>query len=336
MERLYTTAISTAQGEKSIEVISGSAIALDEKIDILTTSAFRREYTPLPKTLLGSLREIGIDVETLSLNPYLDLRDICNVWLSRSIDGRIGRIGCLEMRGFDNYAKEDVLSCIKAYFQMLDIAATSGVAMKTVAMPLLGGGLQNISSDLTLIPIINECVAFLRRNESCEKIIFVEINPERAEIFADALRKMYSLQKKEKSAEVDNRPLIFISHRSIDRNIADNLCHKFESRGMRVWYAPRNVVGDYASSIVKAIDSCTHFVVIISKNALQSGHVLNEIDLAFNRTISGLKLKPLRIDDVELTAPFKYYLSRQHWMDAIIPPVEDKLESFVEAVCTDI
>ena len=40
MERLYTTAISTAQGEKSIEVISGSATELDEKIDILTDKLF--------------------------------------------------------------------------------------------------------------------------------------------------------------------------------------------------------------------------------------------------------------------------------------------------------
>ena len=336
MEELYTAKISTAHGEKSISVIWGSATELGERIDVMTTSAFKREYSPVPTTLLGALYRIGIDVAELSLDPYLDLRNICDVWLSKEIEGNIGRIGCIEMRGWNPNANGKVLRNIKAYFQLLDIAATSGVAMKTVAMPLLGAGLQRISSDLTLIPIINECIAFLRRNESCEKIIFVEINPTRAGDFANALRKMYSLQQLQKSEEEDNRPLVFISHRSIDRNVADNLCHKFEAKGVRVWYAPRNVVGDYASSIVKAIDSCTHFVVIISKSTLDSGHVLNEIDLAFNRMPGGVKIKPLRIDDVSLTEPFRYYLSRQHWMDAILPPLEDKLDSFVDAVCNDM
>ncbi len=335
MNVLYTATVSTAHGDKTISVISGSATELTERVDILTTSAFKRNYAPVPGTLLGALYKSGIDVAELSLEPHLDLREICNVWLSKKTDGSIGRIGCLEMRGFDRYTSENVLKCIKAYFQMLDIAATSGVVMKTVAMPLLGSGNQAISSKLTLIPIINECIAFLRRNESCERILFVEIDPDRALELADTLKNIYSLRERD-LLESEKRPTVFISHRSVDRNIADNLCFKFESRGVRVWYAPRNVVGDYASSIVKAIDSCTHFVVVISKSTMESEHVLNEIDLAFNRTVGKVKIKPLRIDDVNLTEAFRYYLSRQHWMDAIIPPVEERLESFVNAVCDDM
>lgn len=335
MEILYTAKISTPHGEKNISVISGSATELPEKVDVLTTSAYKRNYAPVPGTLLGALYRFGIDIEELSLEPYLDLREICNVWLSKKISGNISRIGCLEMRGFDRYTSEGVLKCIKAYFQMLDIAATSGVEMKTVAMPLLGGGNQDISANLTLIPIINECIAFLRRNESCDKIIFVEINHERAVDFATALQNIYSLIKREPPKN-EKRPLVFISHRSTDKNIADNLCFKFESMGVRVWYAPRDVVGEYAAAITRAIDSCTHFVVIISKNSLESKHVLNEIDLAFNSSKNNIKIKPLRIDDVTLTESFRYYLSRQHWMDAIVPPIEEKLESFVNAVCSDM
>ena len=335
MEVLYNALISTAGGDKSISVISGSATALPKRVDILTTSAFKFNYAPVPGTLLGALYNVGIDVTELSLDPYIDLREICNVWLSKNISGNIGRIGCLEMRGFDRYTEDNVLRCIKSYFQMLDIAATSGVVMKTIAMPLLGNGNQAISSNLTLIPIINECIAFLNRNESCEEIVFVEINQDRANAFADALRNIYSLQEKKKSTEIQTQPMVFISHRSVDKNIADNLCYKFESRGVRVWYAPRNVVGDYASSIVDAIDRCTHFVVVLSKKTLESEHVLNEIDVAFNSSPKK-KIKPLRIDDVELSSAFKYYLSRQHWMDAIVPPVEERLESFVNAVCDDM
>lgn len=336
MELLYTVSITGATGKKSIEVIFGDAMKLDEKIDVLSTSAYKNAYSPIPGTMFGALRANGVDVERLSLHPYLDLRKICNVWLSEEIPGNIKRIGCLEMSSYINCAEDDVLNCIKAYFQMLDIAATSGVSIKTVAMPLLGGGLQMISANLTLVPIVNECISFLKRNASCEKIIFVENNPLKANAFVNTLKTIYSLKEKEKTNNTDQLPLVFISYRSLDKNIADNLCHKLESKGMRVWYAPRDVVGDYASAIVNAIDCCTHFVVIISKNSLESEHVLNEIDLAFGRLSEGIKIKPLRISDVGLSAPFKYYLSRQHWMDAILPPVEEKLDSFVEYVCSDI
>ena len=103
------------------------------------------------------------------------------------------------MSSYINCAEDDVLNCIKAYFQMLDIAATSGVSIKTVAMPLLGGGLQMISANLTLVPIVNECISFLKRNASCEKIIFVENNPLKANAFVNTLKTIYSLKEKEKT-----------------------------------------------------------------------------------------------------------------------------------------
>ncbi len=80
---------------------------------------------------------------------------------------------------------------------------------------------------------------------------------------------------------------------------------------------------------MEAITRCTDFVVIISQNSLRSHHVLNEIDLAFNELNRGLRLIPLRIDEEEMGPSFRYYLSRQHWMDAHLPPLEKRLEEFV-------
>ena len=90
------------------------------------------------------------------------------------------------------------------------------------------------------------------------------------------------------------KPLAFISYSSADKNIADNLCSKLEQNGVCVWYAPRNIdTADYASAIVKAITNCTHFIVIISHNSLQSQHVLNEIDLAFQELRRKIRFYPL-------------------------------------------
>jgi hypothetical protein len=48
-----------------------------------------------------------------------------------------------------------------------------------------------------------------------------------------------------------------------------------------------------------------------------------------------MKFKPLRIDDAIFTPSFKYYLSRQHWMDATVPPLEERLNEFVKELLTN-
>ena len=92
----------------------------------------------------------------------------------------------------------------------------------------------------------------------------------------------------------------------------------------------------YAEAITKAIEVCSHFIIILSENSIRSQHVLNEIDLAFQKLPNNIKFKPLRIDESIFSPSFKYYLSRQHWMDAIIPPLEDRLNEFVNNLVDNI
>ena len=68
---------------------------------------------------------------------------------------------------------------------------------------------------------------------------------------------------------------------------------------------------------------------------MQSQHVLNEIDLAFQELPNNIKFKPLRIDMADFAPSFRYYLSRQHWMDAVIPPLEERLSEFVKDILDD-
>lgn len=133
----------------------------------------------------------------------------------------------------------------------------------------------------------------------------------------------------------EHKSQAFISYSSQDKNIADNLCSKLEQNGIKVWYAPRDVKGAYAASIANAIDNSNFFVIILSQNSMASEHVLNEIDLAFQNLSKGIKFKPLRIDNAMFTQDFKYYLSRQHWMDASVPPLEERLNEFVADLLDD-
>ena len=351
MTPLYTTSVSTGFGPKTISVYNCNVLDFDQEIDILTTSAFQNSYAPTPRTLFNALHSIGISVRSLAEHPELDLRDLCHVWLSKDTNApwtHIRRIGCIELTAYhygrlgvvDN--EQALLNSIRSYFQMLDIAATYGIKMNTVALPLLGAGNQQISANLIMLPVLTECVAFLKRNAAVERICFIEMNPEKAQLISHSLQNSYLIyQEKELTAQTPmNRPqtkaYAFISYSSPDKNIADNLCAKLEREGIKVWYAPRDVRGPYAAAITEAIAQATHFIVILSQNSMQSEHVLNEIDLAFQGLPDKIKFKPLRIDDSLFAPSFKYYLSRQHWMDAIVPPLEQRLEEFVEKLLSDL
>lgn len=336
--KLYEREIKTPYGNKTVAVLVGDVLSVDERIDVLTVSSFARSYDPTPYTLFGSLFKAGIDVEALADDPYIDLRERCDVWLSEAVENPnhdIGRIGCVEMRSlFEKTALDSPLEAIRAYFHMLDLATIAGVEIKTLALPLLGSGAERMNAALVLIPIVSECLAFLRRNACVERILFVDIRESRAAAFVETLTGMYSLTDIPEEENTKPAPLAFISYSSKDKNVADNLCNKLENRGIRVWYAPRNVVGPYATAIMKGIKEATYFIIIVSGNSLESQHVLNEIDNAHKR-LPTLKFKPLRLDDIELSPEFSYYLSRQHWLDATVPPLEAKLEEFVEDILAD-
>ena len=339
MEKIFSIDLPTSHGVKSLSVICGDVTKIDFLIDVLTTSSYPGEYSPTPGSLFGALWKIGLDMRLAAKRPFMDLRITSGIWLSDEVrleNPMIKRIGCIESQYyFDGHSirvdEAALLGSIKSYFHMLDIASASGVKIDSVALPLLGTGLQRISEGLIITPLLNECVAFLKRNDGVKEVIFVERDEAKAQRFVEAIEASYSLFKEANAQTEKKAPLVFISYTTPNRNVADNLCFKLESRGIKVWYAPRNVHGPYAAAIANAIEEATHFVVILSDECMLSEHVLNEIDLAFKRLPNDIKFKPLRIDGADLTPSFNYYLSRQHWMDAHVPPLEERLIEFVES-----
>ena len=348
MQALTEKRIYTQNGEKVISVHACDIRDLDVDVDIMTVSAFYRDYGAVPGTMFSALMENRIDVEALAEKPEIDLRDQCNIWLSREIDHPadlpVKRVGCIELTPFGtrqvNQESQEakMLMSIQAYFRMLDIASLMGISVERILLPALGAGNQNISADFISLPLLNECIRFLKSNQSVKHIMIVTRNHRIAFKFAMTLEQSYAFhnenmirQKAEDSKTDERRPLAFISYSSKDRDIAEKMCAQLESRGIGVWYAPRDITStDYASAIVEAITKSIYFVVILSHNSIRSNHVLNEIDLAFSELQRGMKILPVRIDEEELGPAFLYYLSRQQWIDAHIPPIELRFSEMAE------
>lgn len=118
---------------------------------------------------------------------------------------------------------------------------------------------------------------------------------------------------------------IFISHSSKDKTIADAACACLESRGLRCWIAPRDIVAgaDWGASIIDGINGAKAMVLVLSSHSNVSKQVLREIERAANRGISVL---PFRVEDVVLSKSLEYFLSSAHWLDAYHGPIKHNLE----------
>jgi TolB-like protein/tetratricopeptide (TPR) repeat protein len=124
---------------------------------------------------------------------------------------------------------------------------------------------------------------------------------------------------------------VFISYASQDAAVADAVVAALERQGLKCWMAPRDVTAGapYAGQIIHAIDTAKASVLILSRNAAASPHVLREVE----RTAS--KRHPiiaLRIDQAPLPADFEYFLNSSHWLDTSTSDIGRTLPKLVSAV----
>jgi formylglycine-generating enzyme required for sulfatase activity len=117
---------------------------------------------------------------------------------------------------------------------------------------------------------------------------------------------------------------VFVSHSSKDKPHADAVVAALENHGVQCWVAPRDILpGDnWASSILRAIETSRLMVLIFSGNTNESPHVRREVERAVNRQIP---VAPIRIEDKVPEDDLEYFLSGSHWMDAITQPFENHL-----------
>jgi hypothetical protein len=109
---------------------------------------------------------------------------------------------------------------------------------------------------------------------------------------------------------------VFLSHSHLDKVFADAICHSLEAHAIRCWVAPRDIrpSEDWAEAIINALDTARVLVLVFSSNSNSSPQVRREVERAVNK---GLHILPLRIEDVPLSKSLEYFISTQHWLDAI-------------------
>jgi hypothetical protein len=124
---------------------------------------------------------------------------------------------------------------------------------------------------------------------------------------------------------------VFISYASKDKHVADAACAILESKGIRCWIAPRDILpgADWGESIVDALNQARVFVLVFSSHANTSQQIRREVERAVNR---GLAVIPLRIEDVPPAKSLEYFISTPHWLDAFSPPLERHLNYLADII----
>lgn len=126
-------------------------------------------------------------------------------------------------------------------------------------------------------------------------------------------------------------PDVFISYASPDIAVAEAVCVALEREGVVCWVAPRDVLpGDfYADAIVRAIDASRAIIIVLSKSAVASPHVLREVERAASKRHPVLTL---RIDQVPLPAALEYFLNTSQWLDVSSDGLASALPKLLTAV----
>ncbi len=107
---------------------------------------------------------------------------------------------------------------------------------------------------------------------------------------------------------------IFISHSSDDHVLARELVLSLEAAGLSCWIAPRDIEpgSPYAASIVEAIRSADVMVLLLTSASSASAQVQRELERAAGY---GLRIIPLRVEDVQVGVEIEYFVSSPQWVD---------------------
>jgi hypothetical protein len=126
------------------------------------------------------------------------------------------------------------------------------------------------------------------------------------------------------------RRLIFISHSSRDRKVAEALVQALEARGLSCWISSRDVAGgeNYQASIVRAIRKARAMLLVFTENANNSDEIKKEVSLASKHKIVVI---PVRIEDVLPNDALEFELSTRQWIDLF-----GDWERSVDALCKQV
>ncbi|MGN0649453.1 MAG: toll/interleukin-1 receptor domain-containing protein [Oscillospiraceae bacterium] len=108
---------------------------------------------------------------------------------------------------------------------------------------------------------------------------------------------------------------VFISFSTKDETVAREICDTLSDNGISAWMCKSKIqAGDrWAAEIPAALESCKLFLLIVSKNSVESENVPKEVNMALERK---MRIIPFKIDNCRLKGELYYYISNIHYIQS--------------------
>ena len=108
---------------------------------------------------------------------------------------------------------------------------------------------------------------------------------------------------------------IFISYSSVNYDVAEEVCNLIEKSGKQCFLAPRDIRTGYpyAEEILNGIERSDVMLLLLSKAANSSPHVLREVERAVSKRIPLIVYK---LEEVQLSKSMEYFLMSHQWVNA--------------------
>jgi hypothetical protein len=121
------------------------------------------------------------------------------------------------------------------------------------------------------------------------------------------------------------KPEIFVSYSRKDAVQAVEIVARLKSAGFDAWFDRHDINGGdlWREQIVKAVNECSVFLILLSPSSVQSRNVRKELDLADKK---GKPVLPLFLSLVDLPGSMEYALAGIQWIDCT------RLEAGIEQV----
>ena len=87
--------------------------------------------------------------------------------------------------------------------------------------------------------------------------------------------------------------------------------------------------GTGAAKSFAGLDNAKVMIVVLSANANTSRPVMKEVERAFDK---GIVVIPVPTEEVEPSEALEFFLSSEHWLDAITPPLEAHIDRLAHTV----
>ncbi|GFS26505.1 collagen alpha-6(VI) chain [Elysia marginata] len=350
-----TIKLSTPMGEREVQLWIGdiTMLPIEDQVDMVFTSAFYGDYSPVPGTLIGSLkRNLELSVRDLAKNKEADMRKMFSCWISEPLPAGLPykRLVCFEFHCFKQLEGStpmtDILSSqlSEMFRAMMPIFNNHE---STVITPLLTTGNQRQSVSQVLRAMVDSACHWIKAGLplKCLKLVLYSPNPskldEQNELCMKFFKRLKSAWKRheEENAVVSQSYDVCLSYTPKDQELANKVVDELKKQNKHLAIHSEiftvNHEQTWQGEIYEVMKNSKRIVVILTPDYVDDPDCVVQFNLALccNRLKKEEVLMPFLF---EMVPNLPNYMSLVQYTMCKARKEHETAEGLLEAACRNL